>query len=159
MWQGKVRGILQVEREPDVGHGIAKGFRIHTLRDPVDKRLEDAMHGLNPTDAASCSVLSTGAHQFIRLSKAMERLSHRNRREVLTRPEKLTRDAPFGSAPIVTHRRSSRHQRSQYSKSRSAPALEMEGDLRGADFLSAPAYRGRLCGPTPMNRSGNKVES
>jgi hypothetical protein len=29
-------------------------------------------------------------------------------REVLTYPEKLTRDALFGSAPIVTHRRSSR---------------------------------------------------
>ncbi len=86
MWQGQIREILQVECDPNVGHGIAKGVQVHTLGEPVDKRLEDAMHGLHPIDAMSCSVLSTGAHQFIRLSKAMERISHRNRREVFTRP-------------------------------------------------------------------------
>src|SRR5260370_42265995 len=135
MWQGYRRERLQVEREPSVGHGIAKGFRIHALRDPVDKRLKDAMHGLHPTDLChvrSCRRGAPGAYQFSRLSKGEERSSHRNRREVLTYPEKLTRDALFGPTPTVTHRRSSPHQRSQYPKSRSVPDLEMEGYLRSA---------------------------
>jgi hypothetical protein len=52
-------------------------------------------------------------------------------------PDELTGGAHFGSAPIVARRRSSPHQRSQYSKSRSALALETEGDLGSTRFLSA----------------------